>query len=118
MNPLDATLRAGSAVVVLALSGALSGCYYVPYGYYPGYGYYPAYPAPYSTAYSTAYSSGYPVAPGDVSQQAPAPAEFNMPDGTSPDGPPPTYDFAPAPAYGAGNGALVASAVATVPLTG
>jgi hypothetical protein len=44
MKPFPATARAGSTVVLLALSG----CYYVypgyyPYGYYPN-GYYPAVP--------------------------------------------------------------------------
>jgi len=99
MKPLDATLRVGSAVAVLVLSGALSGCYYyAPYGYYPGYGYYPAYP-PYSTVPTAATLSDVPVSPGDASQP-PAQAQFAMPDGSSPEAPP-AYDIAPAPAYGA-----------------
>ena len=99
MKPLDATLRAGNAVAVLVLSETLSGCYYyVPYGYYP-YGYYPTYPAvPTATTQQEVPS----VAPGGPSaaQRPEGQSQFAMPDGTSPDGTPPSYDFTPAPAYG------------------
>src|SRR5690349_7678683 len=95
MKPLDATLRAASAVAALALSGVLSGCYYyAPYGYYPGYGYYPAYPA----VPTAATQQEMPVGPGD-----PAQTQFTMPGDNASYPAAPGYDttvaYAAAPAY-------------------
>jgi len=89
MKPLDATLRAGSAVAALVSLGAVSGCYYyVPYGYYP-YGSYPANAVVSTAATQQEVSSVAAGGPGGE-QQSDGEIQFAMPDGT------PSADAAPA----------------------